>query len=285
MVYHSTGPPRKLAIKALCRTIAASKHKWAHNFLHHTTSDNLWEAAAWHKGRSIKRIPPLLIAPEHVSDNTLEMTEALKDRFFVTAGPHVHPSQPDDPAPLPTHSLPPITQEEIASALASTSNKSAPGLSGIPYQLIKWAFRSWPDCFLDIFNASISLGHHLWSDALVVVIPKLAKPDYCLPKAYRPISLLKCCGKLLEKIIAKRVLHDSHHYDILPNTQFGSCNYHCATDAALCLVHNAQATVWAGSTASVVLFDIQGFFDNINIDHIVHIFLNLGFPTSLCSWL
>jgi len=284
-VYHSTSPPRKLAVKALRRTIAASKRKWAHDFLHHTTSENLWEAAAWCKGCSVKHIPPLLVAPERVSDDTLEMTEALTDRFFVTAGPHVHPSQPDDPAPLPTCSLPPITQEEVALALAGTSNKSAPGLSGISYQLIKWAFRSWPDRFLDIFNASISLGHHPWSDALVVVIPKPAKPDYRLPKAYRPISLLKCCGKLLEKIIAKRVLHNSHHYDILPNTQFGSRDYHCATDAALCLVHNAQAAVRAGFTASVVLFDIQGFFDNINIDRIVHIFLNLSFPTSLCSWL
>jgi len=70
------------------------------------------------------------------------MTEVLKDRFFVTTGPHVHPSQPDDPTPLPTRSLPPITQAEVASALAGTSNKSAPGLSGISYQLIKWAFWS-----------------------------------------------------------------------------------------------------------------------------------------------
>jgi len=138
---------------------------------------------------------------------------------------------------------------------------------------------------LDIFNTSITLGHHPWSDALVVIIPKPAKPDYHLPRAYRPISLLECCSKLLEKIIAKHILSDSHHHDILPNTQFGSHDYHCTTDAALCLVHNAQAAVWAGFTASVVLFDIQGFFDNINIDRIIHIFHNLGFPLSLCSWL
>jgi len=87
------------------------------------------------------------------------------------------------------------------------------------------------------------------------------------------------------KIIAKRVLSDIHHYDILPPTQFGSCDYHCAVDAALCLVHNAQAAVRAGLVETVVLFDIQGFFDNINITRVVHIFRNLGFPPTLCNWI
>jgi len=283
-VYASSGPPKKLAVKNLRRVIARSKREWAHSFLHHTTSENLWEAAAWRKGRSIKRIPPLLVAPLRLSDDVGEMTEAFKDRFFLTDHPEVNPFQDEDPSPLLPRSFTPITSDEIASALATTSNKSAPGLSGINYQLIKWAFRSRPDRFLDLFNAATSLGHHPWTTALVIVIPKPAKPDYSLPKAYRPISLLECCGKLLEKIIAKRILHDIHQYDILPPSQFGSRDYHCAVDAALCLVHNAQAAVRAGFVASVILFDIQGFFDNINIARIVQIFRNRGFPPSLCDW-
>jgi len=40
----------------------------------------------------------------------------------------------------------------------------------------------------------------------------------------------------------------------------------------------------AGLVASVVLFDIQGFFNNINITRVVQIFRNCGFPPSLCDW-
>jgi len=284
-VYATSGQPKKDAIKSLRRTIATSKCKWAHDFLHHTTSNNLWEAAAWRKGRSIKRIPLLLVAPDRVSEDLDEMMEAFKQRFFVIDHPEVNPFQHDNPDPLPPCDFTPITQHEISEALSTTSNKSAPGLSGINYQLIKWAFKSQPDRFLDLFNSTISLGHHPWSDALVVIIPKLAKPDYRLPKAYRPISLLECCGKLLEKIIAKHVLSDIHHYDILPSTQFGSRDYHCAVNAALCLVHNAQSAIRAGHVASVVLFDILGFFDNINVPCVVHIFRNLRFPPFLCNWI
>ena len=102
--------------------------------------------------------------------------------------------------------------------------------------------------------------------------------------AYRPISLLECCGKLLEKIVAKRIMSNLNTYNLLPNTQFGSRDYHCATDAAMVLVHTAQQGLTTGHPVATLLFDIQGFFDNINRDRIVHIFDILGFPLELVRW-
>jgi len=284
LVYSCKGQPKKEAIRHLRKMIASSKRQWAHDFLHHTTSDNLWEATAWRKGRSIKRIPPILTLAGSTSHVPHDMSEALSQQFFTTEGPQVSPVQPDDPTPLTVRDFPEITQQEIAVALAKTSNKSAPGSSGINYKLLKWAFASRPDRFLKIFNAAISFGYHLWKEAIVVVLPKPNKPDYSLPKAYHPISLLECCGKLLEKIIAKCILADAHTHNILPPTQFGSRNYHSAVDAAMCLVHNAQAAVKSKLIASVILFDIQGFFNNINIERMVAILTNLSFAPSLCLW-
>ena len=213
------------------------------------------------------------------------MSAALSHRFFTTDRPEVSPFQPDDPEPLPIWDLPPITHAEVVAALSKTSNKSAPGPSRINYKLLKWAFASRPDRFLLIFNATITLGHHLWKEATIVVLPKPSKLDYSLPKAYQPISLLECCRKILEKIIAKCILSDAHSFDILPPSQFGSWDYHSAVDTALCLTHYAQAAVKCKLVASVVFFDIQGFFDNINIEHITHILHNLSFPPSLCDWI
>jgi len=71
----------------------------------------------------------------------------------------------------------PILAEKIQAALSTTSNKSAPGPSGIIYKLLKWAFVACPDQFIDFFNAALSLGHHPWKDTKVVVIPKPNKGD------------------------------------------------------------------------------------------------------------
>lgn len=39
------------------------------------------------------------------------------------------------------------------------------------------------------------------------------------------------------------------------------------------------------AVAAVILFDISGFFDNLNVDRLVHIVSNLGFPPSITAWL
>jgi hypothetical protein len=56
----------------------------------------------------------------------------------------------------------------------------------------------------------------------IVILNKPQKPDYSIAKAYQPISLLECMGKVLEKIVANRINADILNHDILLSTQFGS---------------------------------------------------------------
>jgi len=191
------------------------------------------------------------------------MNDALADLFFPRDRPEVNAAQPDDPPPLPTRCWSPFTLEEIQTALAHTSNHSAPGLSSVNYKLLKWAFAANPTRFSSLFNGCIKFGVHPWHDARVIPIPKPNKSDYSLPKAYRPISLLECCGKLLEKIMATRTLSDLNHFNLLPAGQFGSRNGHCAVDAAFTLTHTAEQGLASDHPTATLLFDIQGFFDNI----------------------
>ena len=284
LVRNSQGVDRRRAVRELRNILGNAKREWAHDFLHHATNSRLWIAAKWQNGRVLSRIPSIL-TPNGLSAEPTDMAEAFRQRFFSASPSPVASSQPDDPAPTPTRDHIPITQSEVADALSTTSNKSAPGWSGINYKLLKWAFACRPDRFTDLFDAALTLGHHPWHDAKVVVLPKPQRPDYSLPKAYRPISLLECCGKLLEKIVAKRFLSDINLYSLLPNNQFGSRDYHSAVDAAMCLAHQVEGALSAGHCAAVVLFDISGFFDNLNVDRLVSITQNLGFPSSICAWL
>jgi hypothetical protein len=103
---------------------------------------------------------------------------------------------------LPTRPFIAVTSHEISAALSTCANKSAPGVTGIPYKLVRWVNDARPDILTTLFNATLRLGIHPWTEAKVVVIPKPGKADYSAPKSYRPISLLECTGKVLEKIIA-----------------------------------------------------------------------------------
>src|SRR4029077_10246976 len=139
--------------------------------------------------------------------------------------------------------------------LAGTSNKSAPGPTGIGYKLLKWCHSAAPLRLTSLFNMSLFLGTHPWKSATVVPIPKPNKADYREAKAYRPISLLECCGKLLEKIVASRVLTDAARFALLPTTQFGSRDHHTAVDAVLAVHHSILSCVKAGHVGALFLFD------------------------------
>ncbi len=159
--------------------------------------------AAIRKGCQVSTFPPLRSAAgELVNDPTLK-ADVLKACFFPPICATIEASQPDDPAPLPTRQWEPISITEVSRALSGASAKSAPGPSGVGYTLLKWAHAAHPEILPDIFNLSLDAGTHPWHHATVIVLNKPNKPDYSNLKAYRPISLLKCIGKVFEKIITK----------------------------------------------------------------------------------
>ena len=110
----------------------------------------------------------------------------------------------------------------------------------------------------------LDTGTHPWKHATIIILNKPNKPDYSVPKAYRPIVLMECMGKVLERIVAKRVNNDIEAYDLLSMSQFSSRPAHCAVDAVATLVHRIQATRATNHAGALLLFDISGFFDNVN---------------------
>ena len=275
------------AITGLRSTLMEAKRSWSQSFLSSSDPHSLWKAMRWRHSCCTATLPTLHIpgSTEDPSPDPHHQAGILRTKFFSLAPAPVSLSQPDDPPPLPTRDLLDIVEDEVRVALSTTSNSSAPGVSGIGYKLLKWAFAACPSHFVDLFNGCLTHSVHLWHTAKVIPVPKPNKPDYGVAAAYRPISLLKCCGKLLEKIIASRVLHDASLHPILPSHQFGSRSHHCAVDAALAVVHTAQLAIKQKLVCSMLLFDIQGFFDNIHVERLCHLFALFGFPPSLCDWL
>ena len=275
---------RTNAAKELRKAVQESKRAWSNDELHLTSPDKLWRATAWRHGHHANHIPPILDIDGSLALHLSDICQVFSAHFFPMVPTPIPPSHEDDPIPVPPRPFEDITTEDVSKALADTSNKSAPGPSGIGYKLLKWGHAASPSCLPHLFNSSIALLYHPWKAAMVIPIPKPNKPDYHLAKAYRPVSLMECCGKLLEKIVARQILLDTNRYQLLPPTQFGSRDYHCTTDACLSLVHSAQSCTKAGYVAAAILFDIQGFFDNLHVDQLVHLVCILGFDPLLCGW-
>jgi hypothetical protein len=268
----------------LKKVVHEAKRNWANDYI---TTANIWEVAAWRHGRRSSLIPALLGHNGGLVYDHKGMATLLSERFFSEEGAPIPTSFHDDPPPLPPRTFYNLSADELMPLLKATANKSTPGSSGIGWNLLKKGWEAVQDHLVDIFNACLTLGHHpaCWKEAKVVAIPKPDKPDYSLPKAHRPILLLETMSKLLKKVVAKRMQHDIVAHELIHTNQFGGRAHSSCLDAGLTLLHDVQSAHRAGLKAGILLFDVRGFFDNVNHGRMAAILENQGYPPELVQWL
>jgi hypothetical protein len=260
-----------------------AKRKWADDVI---GKSNLWEVATWRHGRRMNKIPPLR-AEAGLAHTHSDISQILSSRFFVEAPPEVPNRLEDDPPPHATRDLPTFSKGIIADLLADTSNLSSPGASGQTWRLIKWAWMSTPEILTDLITGCVRAGHHplIWRQAIVCAIPKPHRADYSLAKNFRPVSLLECMGKLVEKLMARLLYSEIIRHDLLPTNQYGGRMASSTLDAGLTLTHDIQVAHAAGLRTGLLLFDIQGYFDNINRERLIQVVKDLGFAPEIVSWI
>jgi hypothetical protein len=119
----------------------------------------------------------------------------------------------------------------------------------------------------------------------VIIIPKPGKSDYTVTKAYHPISLLECCGKLLEKVVAARLSWEVDHAALIGDRQFGSRHHYSTPDATLCLTYKAKETIRHKCIGTILLFDISRFFDHLDPELTARTLSDLGVDPSTTKWI
>ncbi|KAL3251837.1 hypothetical protein ABHI18_010427 [Aspergillus niger] len=121
----------------------------------------------------------------------------------------------------------------------SHKGTTAPGRDGIPTLVWKHLWTSLKEIITTIFTRSVDLGYYPreWKQARIIVLRKPAKPNYTVPGAYRPISLLNTLGKLLEAVMARRLSYWAEQHKLLPDTQFEGRPGRNAEEALLVLAN------------------------------------------------
>ena len=155
-------------------------------------------------------------------------------------------------------------KDQVLDALSRTSNTSVPGPDGISYKIIKWANKSvLGEYLIDDVVDNLMEGKipKEWQNSKVVFIPK---PNRALAhlKAWRPITLINCIGKLGEKVVADEL----QQAGLLHRQQFGSVKGRSAIDAVFHEVTRVQRCLSAGGKAGWGLWDVKGGFQNVKKD-------------------
>ena len=289
---HPCHKASKTARNKLADAIFKAKREHWQNWLEEATESDVWTAHKYIKtptgdgGRT--RIPTLNGKAEDGSTVTATTNQEKGDLLAKTLFPPP-PETSSVPAdhnyPEPAETWTPISREHLIQAIRKLNAFKAPGPDGIA----NIVFKKCPvliDRILPLFNATLQLNTYYdpWRESTTVIIRKPGKPDYSVPKAYRPIALLNTTAKLLSALIADRVSYVLETHNLLPSTHFGGRPGRSTTDS-LHLLESTVRHAWRqGKVVSALFLDIEGAFPNAVTDRLLHNMRTRRLPTEVINY-
>jgi len=155
------------------------------------------------------------------------------------------------------------TPEEIRMAIEAINSKKAPGEDCMTSEVLQRAYKQFPNLVYTLYNQCLRQGcfSKIWKRVKVVPITKPGKEDKKNPSKYRPISLINVGGKVLEKLLINRIMHNVYTNDLLNHNQFGFTPKKSTTDAAMAVKEFAEDGLRQGLITILVSLDVKGAFD------------------------
>ena len=115
----------------------------------------------------------------------------------------------------------PTDKEEIANIISSVNSSKVSGPNSIPYRILLLLKNEISKQLADLFNLSSMTGVFLSVLKTAKVVPVFKKDSKLDYSNYCPISLFSSVGKILEKLIYKRLYTFLNNNNIIYNLQFG----------------------------------------------------------------
>ena len=180
--------------------------------------------------------------------------------------------------------FPHVTLDEIQFVIGSLGN-TAVGHDGVHNRCLKNGTTLLYCHLVELFNSSFSLGFlpSEWKLGHIILLPKPNK-DLHDVTSYRPITLLSCLGKLMERVVKHRLalFAESHH--LLPTNQAGFRRGRSTTDNLLHLTHDIYSNLHHSRKMALVVFDIKQAFDSVWHQGLLFKLKQMQLPDYLWRW-
>ncbi|KAL7304799.1 hypothetical protein TKK_0003023 [Trichogramma kaykai] len=195
--------------------------------------------------RAVEKLCPLWVETDPASLPTCEPNEFLEDRFSFT---------------------------EFNTALEEKKDGSAPGLDGTGFDVIKQLPIKYRLVLLDIFNEMFEkmIFPATWQNVFIFFIEKPGG------SGLRPVSLTSCYSKLFETMLKNRLQWWAEVNDWIPPNQHGFRRGHSCADNLAGLALMVEDAFLASRDVLTAFLDVEGAFDNVNIDVLLQRLALLG---------
>ena len=225
------------------------------------------------------------------SSDPAAIVTAFND-YFVNVGPLLAQSIPSSNIP-PTSFIHntnpismytrPVTELELINVIRELKNNS-PGPDGIPATIIKESTEIIVPILTHVINLSLTQGIFPDEMKLAKVLPLFKSGDRSSINNYRPISLLPCFSKIIEKCMAVRLMEFINKHNILYKYQFGFRQKHSTNMALNLLVDKITSSLDQREVFVGVSLDFRKAFDTIDFTILLNKLFKYGVRGNTHKW-
>ena len=198
----------------------------------------------------MRRRPPFLII------TLLHRHNSIRHRLFH------HPLQDQDLS-VPALSQISVTEHEVLSVLNSLDPHKPTGPDQLPTKILKMIAILIAEPLTKLFNKSLTASKFpdLWKEANISPIFK--RKGASDPQNYRPISLLCCLSKILEKLVFRHIYDHLTENSLLSDKQSGYRPHHSTQLQLAYMTDNLYNSLDKGHDFTAVYLDVTKYFDKI----------------------
>ena len=243
-----------------------------------------------------KKKNKILIDPPPADNETYEQAIAnefaknLSLTFSYTTNINI-PTRRDQTTPVVQPSIDSetdtiISSEELCEPMHKWNSNSATGPDKINNKILKALPASTLTAIHNLFQATLKHSYipKAWKSSKIIMILKKDKPAENV-SSYRPISLINCISKWLEKIINTKLQNWVENNNILPHCQAGFRKNKSCQDQIFRLSQHITNGFNKKHLTGAIFFDLEKAFDKASHEGIIYRLKQHNLSNCLINWI
>ena len=178
-----------------------------------------------------------------------------------------------------------ITNENITDVLSNLSINKATGPDSISHRMLKETSQTVCNPLRIIFNRSIQEQKYPDTWKLANVMPLFKKGEKHKVSNYRPISLISCVGKVLERIVFKYLYNYLNENNLIYKYQSGFLPGHSTVYQLIDIYNQICKAIDDRQSTCLVFCDISKAFDRVWHKGLVFKLKQYGVSGNLIYWI